>query len=57
MNDDSLQLLVRTACSDERPSTPPDFRFTNYAFAPQKLDQKPLPQNGSSLVGSAVAVR
>ena len=50
MSNDSLQRLIRSACSGEQSSTPPDFRFTNYAFAQQKLDQKPLPQDGSGLV-------
>lgn len=43
MNLDSLQHLVPEEREDLTRS--PDFRFTNYAFAPQRLVEKPLPQD------------
>jgi hypothetical protein len=44
MNNDNLQRLAQDACV-ERTTSPPDFRFTNYPFAQQRLNEKPLPQN------------
>jgi hypothetical protein len=44
MNNDSLQRLSPDVCVQQATS-PPDFRFTNYSFAQQRLNEKPLPQN------------
>jgi hypothetical protein len=43
MIDNALQHLMQDDTRIDQKSTP-DFRFTNYAFAQQKLSEQPLPQ-------------
>jgi hypothetical protein len=55
MNNDNLQRLAQDAHIEQSSSTP-DFRFTNYAFAQQNLNEKPLPQNPSNPSGKPATI-
>lgn len=52
MNRDHLQQLLQDEPVELK--NPPDFRFTNYAFAQQRLSETPLPQDIPSASKTAV---
>jgi hypothetical protein len=49
----NLQHLVEDVHAAQRP-TLPDYRFTNYPFAQQNLNDKPLPQGEPPATGKSL---
>lgn len=45
MTDNDLQRFAPDAGASHQTPSSPEFRFTNYTFAPQRLDERQLPQD------------